>query len=173
MNNHIVIAGHLGADPEVRFSSSGQKITTFRLASNTKRGGNPETIWWRVTVFGEHMDKLISYLKKGSAVIVMGELQKPEIFNDREGKPQVSLNVIAANISFSPFGKSDKNAGDSPYGAARQPAMAQNPAMSGSAPQDSSYGAAQDPFSHSQGYDPMMRGQGGELPDFNDEEIPF
>lgn len=108
MNNHIVVAGHLGSDPETRFTASGQKVTSFRLASNCRRGGNTETIWWRITVWGETLDKLISYLKKGSAVIVMGELQKPEIFTAKDGTHQVSLNVVAANLSFSPFGKGDR-----------------------------------------------------------------
>lgn len=108
MNNHIVVAGHLGSDPETRFTASGQKVTSFRLASNSRRGGNTETIWWRITVWGETLDKLISYLKKGSAVIVMGELQKPEIFTAKDGTHQVSLNVVAANLSFSPFGKGDR-----------------------------------------------------------------
>jgi len=104
----ITIAGRLGRDPEVRFTSSGQKVTTFRVATNTRRSSKDETIWWRVTVWGESFDRMISFLKKGSAVIVVGDLSKPEIFNDREGKPQVSMNITASNIMFSPFGKSDK-----------------------------------------------------------------
>lgn len=108
MNNHIVVAGHLGSNPETRFTASGQKVTSFRLASNSRRGGNTETIWWRVTVWGETLDKLIAYLKKGGAVIVMGELQKPEIFTAKDGSSQVSLNIVAANLAFSPFGKGDR-----------------------------------------------------------------
>ncbi len=176
MNNHIIIAGHLGADPEVRFSSNGRKITTFRVASNTKKNGNPETIWWQVTVFGENMDKLISYLKKGSAVIVMGELQKPEIFNDREGKPQPSLNVIASNISFSPFGKGDRNSGsETPshsMNASNQPSQGNFGGQYNNS-HESSGGGSEDPFSYAQGFDSMTRGQGGDMPDMNEEEIPF
>ena len=36
--NHTMIAGHLGADPEVRFTSSGQKVTTLRVAARCRRG---------------------------------------------------------------------------------------------------------------------------------------
>lgn len=108
MNNHIIVLGHLGSDPEVRFTSSKQKVTSFRVASNSRRGGNTETIWWRVTVWGETLDKMISYLKKGSAVIVMGELQKPEIFTTKDGTNHLSLNIVAANLSFNPFGKGDR-----------------------------------------------------------------
>lgn len=103
--NFINIAGHLGADPEVRYTSSGKKVTTLRVACRTRKGGQDDTIWWRVSIWGEQYDKMISYLKKGSSIIVFGEVQKPEIFNDREGKPQISLEITASHLQFSPFGK--------------------------------------------------------------------
>ena len=105
--NFIHIAGHLGADPEVRFTSTGKKVTTLKVATRTRRGkaGEEQTIWWRVTIWGEQFDKMISYLKKGSPVMVYGDVHKPEIFTDREGKPQISLEITAAHIEFSPFGK--------------------------------------------------------------------
>jgi len=106
--NFIHIAGHLGADPETRFTPSGKKVTTLRVATKGRKGGNEETIWWRVTIWGDQFDKMVSYLKKGSAVIVFGEVHKPEIFMDREGKPQVSLEITAVSVQFSPFGKSEK-----------------------------------------------------------------
>lgn len=103
--NQITIAGHLGADPEVRFTSSGQKVTTLRVAARVRKGSKDETIWWRVTIWGEQFDKMIPYFKKGSPIIVFGELNKPEIFTDREGRPQVSMNITAMNLLFSPFGR--------------------------------------------------------------------
>lgn len=103
--NYIVIAGHLGADPEVRFTSTGKKVTALRVATRTRKGQKDETIWYKVTIWGEQFDKLMPHLKKGSAVIINGELQLPEIFTDKEGKPRMSLEVWANSIQFSPFGK--------------------------------------------------------------------
>ena len=103
--NFIHIAGHLGADPETRFTQSGKKVTTFRVATRTRRGQNEDTIWWRVTIWGDQFEKMIPHFKKGSPIMVGGEVHKPEIFNDREGKPQISLEITAAQIQFSPFGR--------------------------------------------------------------------
>lgn len=103
--NFIHIAGHMGADPEVRFTSTGKKVTTLRVACRTRRGQKEDTIWWRVTLWGEQFDKMIPHLKKGSGVMVFGELHKPEIFNDREGKPQASMEITALQVQFSPFGR--------------------------------------------------------------------
>ncbi len=107
--NQTTIAGHLGADPEVRFTSNGQKVTTLRVAAKARKGGKDDTIWWKVTIWGEQFDKMMPYLKKGSPVIVTGEMSKPEIFTDREGKPQISMNVTASNVMFSPFGKPESS----------------------------------------------------------------
>jgi single-strand DNA-binding protein len=108
----IQIAGHLGQDPEVRFTPSGQKVTTIRVATNIKRGSKEKTVWWRVTLWGERFDKKLAYLKKGSAVIVWGEMGIPDIYQDKEGNPQTSFEIIAEHITFSPFGggKNDRSA---------------------------------------------------------------
>lgn len=106
--NTIYIAGNLGADPVTRFTPSGQKVTTFNVATTIRRGENTTTVWYKVTVWGDRFDKMISYLKKGSAVIVIGELQKPDIWTDKEGRQQISLEIWADAIKFSPFGKSDR-----------------------------------------------------------------
>jgi len=133
--NFINIAGHLGADPEVRFTSSGKKVTTLRVATRTRKGQNDDTIWWRVTVWGEQFDKIMPYFKKGSSIVVFGEVHKPEIFNDREGKPQVSMEITAVLIQFSPFGKSGsgQNTQQTQEGAGPQaapaPGGAPNPYM--------------------------------------------
>ncbi len=119
--NFLNIAGNLGADPEVRFTSSGKKVTTLRVATKTRKAGNDDTIWYKVTVWGEQFDKLISFLKKGSSVIVMGELQKPEVYNDREGKPQISMEITAALLQFSPFGKPERDGASA--GGAGQPSQ--------------------------------------------------
>ncbi len=109
--NFIHIAGHLGADPETRFTQSGKKVTTLRVATNSRKGGQDVTIWWRVTIWDEQFKNILPFMKKGSAVMVFGEVHKPEIFNDRDGKPQVSMDITAIQLQFSPFGKPSGGSG--------------------------------------------------------------
>lgn len=159
--NQITIAGHLGADPEVRFTSSGQKVTTLRVAARARRGGKDETIWWKVTVWGEQFDKIIPYFKKGSPIIVVGELSKPEIFTDREGRPQVSMNITAQNIMFSPFGRPDSPASGTEAGQQQQ----------GYAPHAETAHAGHE-MAHAAHNAPSY-GQGKIDPAFSEDEIPF
>lgn len=94
--------GNLGADPETRFTPSGQKVTSLRVACNSKKAGKEETIWWRVSVWGDRFDKMMTYLKKGSSVIAVGSMSKPEIYT-KDGVPQVSLNMTADMLMFPPL----------------------------------------------------------------------
>lgn len=146
--NQAIIAGHLGADPEVRFTSSGQKVTTLRIAARCRRGAKEETIWWKVTIWGEQFDKMMPYLKKGSPLIVFGELNKPEIFTDREGRPQVSMSLTASNLMFSPFGRPDHQSSEEGHSPSQE-------------------------MAHVGGGKPREMGQGKEEKSFSDDEIPF
>lgn len=116
--NHIMIAGHLGADPESRFTADGRKVTSFRVATNVRKGGQDQTVWFRVSVWGDRFDKMMVHIKKGSAVIVHGEMGAPQIYNDKNGQPQVSIDITADRISFSPFGKGDRAGGNGTTNAA-------------------------------------------------------
>ena len=146
--NHTMIAGHLGADPEVRFTSSGQKVTTLRVAARCRRGSKDETIWWRVSIWGDQFDKMIPYFKKGSPIVVMGEMNKPEIFTDRDGKPQVSMSLTAFSISFSPFGRPDSGGSSESRETSSEPA-------------------------HTSAPEAVAHGQGRPAPAFSDDEVPF
>ena len=113
------------------------------------KGKEDSTIWWKVTVWGEQFDKMIPYFKKGSPIIVVGDLNMPEIFTDRDGKAQVSMSLTALNLMFSPFGR--------PEGHAQEGHGAPNPEYAFA-------GAAEQPMAHGQGKMPAS---------FAEDEIPF
>lgn len=104
----VHIAGRLGKDPETRFTPSGQKVTSFNIATTQRKGKEDITTWVRVTVWGDRFDKIISYLKKGSAAIVVGKMNPPSSYTDKEGRTQISLEMTADMIEFSPFGNADR-----------------------------------------------------------------
>jgi len=116
----VQIAGRLGRDPESRFTPSGQKVTTLTVACNVRKAGKEETVWWRVTIWGDRFDKMLPYLKKGSAVIVVGEMGKPDIWTDKEGRPQVSMELTAEIVRFSPFSSGEKDGKDGNAGGTAQ-----------------------------------------------------
>jgi single-strand DNA-binding protein len=171
--NLIQIAGNLGADPEVRYTPDGKKVITFRVATTSRRKGQEETIWWRVTIWEDRAaayEKMLPYLKKGSAVLVWGEL-KPGIWTDKEGRPQMSLEITAEMIKFSPFGKPDsaKQAQGAPAYQPQGMAYAQPAATSNYQENGFGGGGFTEP---SAGYQPSNYQQPSYTPNANDD-VPF
>ena len=77
---------------------------------------------------------------------MLGELSKPEIFTDREGKPQVSMNVTASNIMFSPFGRPDSSASSEVTSNDHEMAHANHDSSHGQGKSDASFSDDEIPF---------------------------
>ncbi len=105
----VEIAGFLGADPEERFTATGKRVITLRVAARVRQGREDVTVWWRVSIWGDRFDRMLPFLKKGSSVIIIGEMSKPETYVAKDGTTQVSMNMTAEMIKFSPFGKPNEN----------------------------------------------------------------
>lgn len=110
----VQIAGHLGSDPVTRVTPTGQKVTSFSVATKQRKGKDKEdiTIWVRITIWGDKFDRLLPHLKKGGGVIVNGKMAPPSNYTDKEGRQQFSLEVTAEMIEFSPFGRTDRPEGE-------------------------------------------------------------
>ena len=77
--NKVMIIGRLGKDPEMRYTPSGQAVTSFSVATNRQyTTGNgeqvKETIWFRVSTWGKTAEVCNQYVKKGSKVLIEGRL---------------------------------------------------------------------------------------------------
>jgi len=116
----VQIAGNLGKDPEVRFTPSNQKVTSFSVAVKQKKAKEEVATWVRVNIWGDRLDKVLSYLKKGSAVIVCGRMNPPTVY---EGK--VSLDITGEMVEFSPFGKPEEKK-ESPSVFSNVPSVEEN-----------------------------------------------
>ncbi len=102
--NTITLCGRLGRDAEIKILDSGQRALNLTLATNIRKGGKEETLWWRVTMWGDRFKQMEPYLKKGSALIIVGTMHYPRIYQDQDGINQISLNATAHNIRSSPSG---------------------------------------------------------------------
>jgi single-strand DNA-binding protein len=110
MYHKIIIAGHLGRDPEMRYTPMGHPVTSFSVASTrrwTGQDGQPqeETIWFRISAFGKLAETCNQYLTKGRAVLIEGRLRPDESGNPRtwvgqDGAPRASFEVVAETVRF-------------------------------------------------------------------------
>ncbi|SPN73523.1 Helix-destabilizing protein,single-stranded DNA-binding protein,single-stranded DNA-binding protein,Single-strand binding protein family [Chlamydia serpentis] len=99
-------AGYLGADPEERMTSKGKRVVTLRLGVKTRVGMKDETIWCKCNIWHNRYDKMLPYLKKGSAIIVAGDISI-ESYMSKDGSPQSSLVISVDSVKFSPFGRNE------------------------------------------------------------------
>jgi single-strand DNA-binding protein len=105
MYQQIILVGRLGADPEMRYTPSGVPVTNLNVAVNrkwTSQDGQPQekTTWFRVTAWRRLAETASQYLTKGSQVLIIGEVEEPEVWTDRDGNNRASLKVTALNLKF-------------------------------------------------------------------------
>jgi len=99
MLNMAQIIGHLGRDPEVRYSPEGTAVANLAVATNEtwkdKNGEKQErTEWHRVVLFGKVADIAGEYLKRGSMVYLQGRLQTRK-WHGEDGQDRYTTEIVA------------------------------------------------------------------------------
>jgi single-strand DNA-binding protein len=149
--NKVILVGRLGKDPETRYTSGGQAVCHFSLATDESfksRSGERQkrTEWHRITVWGKQAEIAQQYLKKGAQIYLEGSIRTSE-WTDKEGQKKTSYEINAS--TFRMLGSRSDSMGG---GAARS-------AAAGSADFDAEAPA------------PAEHEQAG--PEVTDEDIPF
>ena len=103
-SKHILV-GHLGADPEMRYTPTGQAVCSFRMAVsrrwNDQQGqAHEETTWYRVSTWGKLAETCSQYLTKGQRVLVEGDRIAVNVYTNREGQPAASMELTAQVVRF-------------------------------------------------------------------------
>jgi single-strand DNA-binding protein len=102
--NRCQLIGHLGADPEMRFSSSGCPIAAFNVAcsriySDVEGRRQEETEWVSVTTWNKQAEICHQYLTKGARVYVEGRLHT-YAWDGPDGLRRYRTEVIASRVIF-------------------------------------------------------------------------
>jgi len=97
--NKVMVIGHLGKDPEMRYTPSGRPVTTFSVAVsrswNTADGERrSETEWFNIVSWGNLAEICKQYLHKGQQVYIEGRLQTRR-WEDKEGQKHTNVEVVA------------------------------------------------------------------------------
>jgi len=146
--NKVILVGRLGRDPEVRFTSSGQPVANFSVATDETyrdRAGERQkrTEWHKIVVWGKQAEIAQKYLRKGSLIFIEGRIQTRE-YTDRDQNKRTSFEIVCNNFRML-GGRGD---GAPASGAA----------------------AAEEPEAHAPTPTVEEFGQSGEV---SDEDIPF
>ena len=96
--NKVVLVGHLGGDPETRFTPSGAAVANFNLATNeswkdTNGELQDKTEWHRCVMFGKSAELAGELLKKGQLVYMEGKLQTRN-WEEKDGIKRYTTEVV-------------------------------------------------------------------------------
>ncbi len=103
--NKVILVGNLGADPETRYTSNGQAITSIRIATSESwtdkatQQKQERTEWHRVKFFGKLAEIAAEYLKKGKSVYIEGSIRTDK-YTDKDGVEKFSTEVIANEMQM-------------------------------------------------------------------------
>ena len=96
--NKVVLVGHLGGDPETRFTPSGAAVANFNLATNESWRDSSgdiqdKTEWHRCVMFGKSAEMAGDLLKKGQLIFTEGKLQTRN-WEDKDGVKRYTTEVV-------------------------------------------------------------------------------
>lgn len=122
MFQQLTIVGYLGNDPVMRFTPSGQAVTSFSVATSRSYTDNSgqkvdETTWFRISVWGSQAEACNQYLSKGRSVLVVGRLRPdpqsggPRVYTRKDGSSGASFEVNALSVKFLPSGRGESGGG--------------------------------------------------------------
>jgi len=100
--NKAILIGHLGRDPELRYTQSGAAVCNFSIATSEKwtdRSGEKQerTEWHNIVTWSKTADFCAQYLSKGSLVYVEGRIQTRE-WEDKEGGKRKATEIVAYSV---------------------------------------------------------------------------
>jgi single-strand DNA-binding protein len=158
--NKVILVGRLGRDPETRYTSGGQAVANFSVATDEsykdKNGERQKrTEWHKIVVWGKQAEIAQQYLKKGSLIFIEGRIQSRE-WQDKEGQKRTSFEIVASN--FRMLGGRADGAAAGAGGASRGGG---DDFESHAAPSEDTYGGG-----GGSGHAPAS-------PEISDEDIPF
>ena len=102
--NKVMLIGNLGRDPEIRYTTSGQAVANFTLATTekyTNKAGDKQedTEWHRIVAWGRLAEICGEYLTKGRMVYIEGSI-RTRSWEDKEGNTKWTTEIIARNMQM-------------------------------------------------------------------------
>lgn len=121
MLNVVAIMGSLARDPELRQTTTGKSVASFRIACDRGRkdaNGQSQADWLDVVAWDRTAEFICKYFQKGSMIAVDGRLQSRQ-YQDKNGQNRIAVEIVANNVNFCGSKESTSTA---PQNAAQRPA---------------------------------------------------
>ena len=108
MLNVVAIMGRLAADPQLRQTTTGKNVASFRIACDRGRrdaNGQSQADWLDVVAWDRTAEFVCKYFQKGSLIAIDGRLQSRQ-YQDKNGNNRTAIEVNCDEVSFGETKKS-------------------------------------------------------------------
>jgi single-strand DNA-binding protein len=95
--NQVTVVGRVGKDPEVKYFESGNNLASFSIAVN-RPTKNKETDWFDIKLWGKQADIASEYVRKGSLIGIVGQLDFDSWNDKTTGDLQVKPVIAATDL---------------------------------------------------------------------------
>ena len=129
MLNVVVLQGRLAADPQLRQTTTGKNVASFRIGCDRGRkdaNGQSQADWFDIVAWDRTAEFVCRYFQKGSMILVDGRLQSRQ-YQDKNGNNRTAIEIIANNINFA--GPKSSNSSGGGYAAPAQNSSMSRPAV--------------------------------------------
>jgi single-strand DNA-binding protein len=99
MYQEVTIVGHVGRDPEMRYTADGVGVCSFSVAVNMGYGDREKTVWFRVSAWRQLAETCSQYVHKGMLVLVSGSVEA-RAYTANDGTARASLDLNAQRVKF-------------------------------------------------------------------------
>ena len=102
MLNVIAVMGRLVRDPELRQTTTGKTVASFRIACDRGRrdaNGQSQADFFDVTAWDKTAEFIAKYFTKGSLIAIDGRLQSRN-YQDKSGSNRTAIEILAHNVHF-------------------------------------------------------------------------
>jgi single-strand DNA-binding protein len=102
--NKVILVGHLGQDPEIRYMADGTAVANFNIATSEswkdKQTGEKRerTEWHRIVAWRGLGELCGKYLSKGRQVYIEGKLQTRSW--EKDGVTRYTTEIVATDVQF-------------------------------------------------------------------------
>src|SRR5476651_2282159 len=101
--NKVILVGHLGKNPDIRYLEGGVSVVSFPLATSetfNKDGRKVEqTEWHNIVMWRGLADVAAKFLQKGKLVYIEGKI-RTRSFEDKEGNKKYTTEIVADNFTM-------------------------------------------------------------------------
>lgn len=102
MLNNLAIHGRLACNPEMRKTTTGKSVASFRIACSRGRkdaNGHDLVDWIPVVVWDGRAEFVCKYFQKGDMIILAGRVQS-RTYTDKNGSNRSVLELVANEVDF-------------------------------------------------------------------------